>query len=107
MQDRQPNWKNYSERKVPTNTGNTKEWNTKTRKENIERRLQQLENRAKTDPNIIWKARKKGRRKNELDYNLITEDDRVLTNPEETKTHVEEYFKDLYQARSSITEFEN
>ena len=76
-------------------------------KENIERRLQQVENRAKTDPNIIWKAREKGRRKNELDYNLITKVDRVLTNHEETKTHVEEYFKDLYQARSSTPEFEN
>ena len=53
--------------------------------EKIERRLQQLENRAKTDPNIIWKARKNARRKIEMDYNLITEDDRMLTDPEETK----------------------
>ena len=43
----------------------------------------------------------------ELDYNIITEDDRVLTCPEETKNHVVEYFKDLYQARPGTPEYEH
>ena len=47
------------------------------------------------------------RRKTELDYNIITEDDRVLTCPEETKNHVAEYFKDLYQARPGTPEYDH
>ena len=76
-------------------------------RENIEKRLKTLQNRAKKDPNIIWQARKKKRRKTELDYNIITEDDRVLTCPEETKNHVAEYFKDLYQARPGTPEYDH
>ena len=70
-------------------------------RENIEKRLKTLQNRAKKDPNIIWQARKKMRRKTELDYNILTKDHRILTCPEEIKImwHVAEYFKDLYQAR--------
>ena len=67
--------------------------------------LKTLQNRAKKNPNIIWQARKKVRRKTELDYNIITEDDRVITCPEEN--HVAEYFKDLYQARSGTPEYDH
>ena len=76
-------------------------------RENIEKRLKTLQNRAKKDPNIIWQARKKMRRKTELDYNIITEDDRVLTCSESTKNHVAEYFKDLYQARPGTPEYDH
>ena len=76
-------------------------------RENIEKRLKTLQNRAKKDPNIILQARKKVRRKTELDYNIITKDDRVLTCPEETKNHVAEYFKDLYQARIGTPEYDH
>ena len=47
------------------------------------------------------------RRATEVDYNIIYEDDRVLTCPEETKNHVEEYFKNLYQARPGTPEYAN
>ena len=76
-------------------------------REKVEKRLKILQNRAKKNPNIIWQARKKVRRKTELDYNIITEDDRVLTCPEETKNHVAEYFKDLYQARPGTPEYDH
>ena len=76
-------------------------------REIIEKRLKMLQNRAKKDPNIIWQARKKVRRATEVDYNIITEDDRVLTCPEETRNHVEEYFKNLYQARPGTPEYAN
>ena len=75
-------------------------------KEATEKRLANLQRRARKDPNTIWQARKKVKRKNDLDYNTITEDDRVITNPEETKTHIEVYFRDLYQARPGTPEYE-
>ena len=75
-------------------------------REKIEKKmLKTLQNRAKKNPNIIWQARKKVRRKTELDYNIITEDDRVITCPEEN--HVAEYFKDLYQARSGTPKYDH
>ena len=75
-------------------------------KEATEKRLADLQRRARKDPNTIWQARKKVKRKNDLDYNIITEDDRVITDPEETKTHIEVYFRDLYQARPGTPEYE-
>ena len=75
-------------------------------KEATEKRLADLQRRARKYPNTIWQARKKVKRKNNLDYNIITEDDRVITDPEETKTHIEVYFRDLYQARPGTPEYE-
>ena len=40
-----------------------------------------------------------------MEYN-ITEDGREITDPQETKEHIANYFEDLYQARPGTSEYE-
>ena len=47
--------------------------------------------KAKIQPNTIWEIRKKAKPKNELEYNTITEDDRTITDPQESKDHIANY----------------
>ena len=68
-------------------------------KKTIEKRLEEIAKKAKIQPNTIWEIRKKAKPKNELEYNTITEDDRTITDPQETKDHIANYFEELYQAR--------
>ena len=65
----------------------------------IEKRLEDIAKKTKLQPNTIWEIGKKANQKNELEYNTITEDDRIITDPQETKDHIANYFEELYQAR--------
>ena len=65
----------------------------------IGKRLQDIAKKAKLQPNAIWEIRKKAKPKYELEYNTITEDGRIITDPQETKDHIANYFEELYQAR--------
>ena len=60
---------------------------------------------AKINPNIIWKARKRTKGCNSIDYNTITEEGKNLTDPEETKQYIAGYFENLYQAREGTEEY--
>ena len=76
-------------------------------KKAIEKKLEEIANKAKIQPNIIWQIRKKAKPNNELSYNTITEDNRILTDPQETKDHIATYFEELYQARPGTAEYTN
>ena len=72
----------------------------------IEIRLTKMAEKAKIDPNIIWNARKRAQGSKELEYNTITEAGEIIMNAEETKSHIANYFEDLYQAREGKPEFQ-
>ena len=71
----------------------------------IEARLQELSKKAKINPNIIWETRKRAKGCNDLDYNTVDEYGKRITNPQETKAHIADYFEDLYQAREGTEEY--
>ena len=72
----------------------------------INNKLQNLVKRAKINPNIIWETRKRAKGCNGLEYNTIKEDGRRITDPQETKDHIADYFEDLYQAREGTEEYD-
>ena len=72
----------------------------------IEIRLTKMAEKAKNDPNIIWNARRRAQGSKELEYNTITEAGEIIMNAEETKSHIANYFEDLYQARKGKPEFQ-
>ena len=72
----------------------------------IEIRLTKMAEKAKIDPNIIWNARRRAQGSKELEYNTITEAGEIIMNTEETKSHIANYFEDLYQAREGKPEFQ-
>ena len=71
----------------------------------INNKLQNLAKRAKINSNIIWETRKRAKGCNGLDYNTINEEGRRITDPQETKDHIADYFEDLYQAREGTEEY--
>ena len=71
----------------------------------IEARLQELSKKAKINPNIIWETRKRAKGCNGLDHNTVDEYGKRITNPQETKAHIADYFEDLYQAREGTEEY--
>ena len=72
-----------------------------------ERKLEEIARKAKIQPNTIWQIRKKAKPNNELSYNTITKDNRILTDPQETKDHIATYFEELDQARPGTAEYTN
>ena len=71
----------------------------------IENRLEKLYEKAKINPNTIWTARKRANGCQDLDYNTYTEEGKLITNPEETKDHIANYFEELYQAREGTEKY--
>ena len=63
---------------------------------------------VKWNLNEFWKQSKRilNKGQNEL-YDTITEDGTKLENPEEAKSHIRKYFRDLYQARPGKPEYEH
>ena len=72
----------------------------------MEEKIKRLVSEAKINPNIIWQTRRKIKTDTDLDYNTITEEGRVLTEPEEMREYIAEYFENLYQARPSTPTYE-
>ena len=62
---------------------------------------------SKMNLDEFWKRSKRilNKGQNEV-YDTITEDGTKLENPEEAKSHIREYFRDLYQARPGKPEYE-
>ena len=81
----------------------------KNTEENIKRetkeKLRKILN-SKEPRNEIWKARKMMTKKEHNEYNYITEDNKEITNEEETKTHIAAYYEELYQAREGKPEYQ-
>ena len=61
---------------------------------------------AKINPNIIWQTRRKIKTDTDLEYNTITEERRVLMEPEEMREYIAQYFENPYQARPSTPAYE-
>ena len=72
-----------------------------------EKRINYLIEKTKIEPNTIWQARKRAKNSNELEYDTITEDGTQLTNPDQTKAYIADYFENLYQARPGTKEYED
>ena len=55
----------------------------------------------------FWKIRKKiMKSNNQYEYDLITEDNKEIIEPEEAKEYIAGYFEDLYQAREGENKYE-
>ncbi len=76
-------------------------------KKRTEERMNKISQEAKKNRNIIWQIRKKTKSNNELEYNTITEDGQTITDPEETKKHIQEWYEELYQARPGTPEYQD
>ena len=77
-----------------------------TEREQIERRIKKLTEKAKIDPNTIWKTRKRTNRPNEIEYNTITEEGETITDPRKAKEYIANYFENLYQARPGTEDYQ-
>ncbi len=75
-------------------------------REKTEQRIENLIQMTKINPNQIWQARRRAKRSSELDYNIITEDDKTITDPDEEKEYIANFFEQLYQARPSTPDYE-
>ena len=53
------------------------------------------------DKNAIWKVRRKLLGKKRIDFDTVDEDGNSITDPEQAKDHIANYFEDLYQAREA------
>ena len=71
----------------------------------IEDRLENLQKRAKINPNTIWEARRRAKGCNGLEYTTYTEEGEQIHDPVKTKEHIANYFEDLYQAREGKEEY--
>ena len=67
-------------------------------KERLQKTIDMITN-AENPRNIIWEMRKKINRRHKEEYDIITENDRIITDPEEARQHVAEYYEQLYTAR--------
>ena len=87
--------KQYIESRIKTRKAIEKEIQTRTKNT-----LEKLIEAGGVNSNNFWQIRKKllGKGGKE-DYDTITEDDITITDPENTKKHIADYFEDLYQAR--------
>ena len=56
------------------------------------------------DKNEIWKVRKRLLGRSNDDFDTITEEEQLLTNSEETKEYIAQYYENLYQAREESEE---
>ena len=76
-------------------------------KQTTEKRLNTLIKEGGTKSNMFWKTRKKLLNSNKRDqYDTITEDDTPMSNPQDAKEHIANYFETLYQARQGEKSYE-
>ena len=59
---------------------------------------------SRNPKNTIWEMRKKLLKRNGEEYNLVSEDDRIIEDPEEAKSYIADYYEELYQAREGKPE---
>ena len=72
----------------------------------IEDGLENLQKKAKINPNTIWEARRRAKGCNGLEYTTYTEEGEQIHDPAKTKAHKANNFEDLYQAREGKEEYE-
>ena len=71
----------------------------KAEQETINTTMEKIIQEGGVKGNRFWKIRKNiMRTNNQYEYDLITENDREVQEPEETKEYIAEYYENLYQA---------
>ena len=83
----------------------TQKSNRKRRGKYNKQRFTRRGKKAMINPNTIWETRKRATGCNGLEYDTINEEGRRITDPQETKHHIADYFEDLYQAREGTEEY--
>ena len=76
-------------------------------KQTVQTRIKKIIQEGGIKSNSFWKIRKKIMKngKSEDDYDVITEDDTVITDPEEAKEYIAQYYENLYQAREGTEKY--
>ena len=79
----------------------------KLEKEKIQARINTIIKEGGIRSQSFWKIRKKilNKAKPKEDYDTITEEDTLLTDPEETKEYIANFYENLYQAREGCEEY--
>ena len=106
MQKRNQQGKKRNKEIYKTSRGTLRKTIEEHEKTQAEQRLQDILKEAKINPNVIWKTRKKSECNNELEYNIITETGKTLTEAEITKEYIADQYEALYQARPGTSEYE-
>ena len=73
----------------------------------VEDRINKLVKVGGIKSDLFWKIRKRilKKSKSDEDYDTITEEGRLLTDPEETKEYISNFYENLYQAREGAAEY--
>ena len=72
----------------------------KAQQETINTTMEKIIQEGEVKGNRFWKIKKNiMRTNNQYEYDLITENDREVQEPDETKEYIAEYYENLYQAR--------
>ena len=74
----------------------------------VEDRINKLIKEGGIKSNLFWKIRKQilNKSKPSEEYDTITEEGTTLTDPEESKEHIANFYENLYQAREGSKEYE-
>ena len=86
-----------------------KQIRTETEKEQKDQTKKDLESLVATGGSKsqnFWARRKVILRNNTEEYDLVTEDDFVITDPEKAKNEIANYFENLYKPREGVKEYE-
>ena len=74
--------------------------------ENARDTLQSINREGGTKSDKFWKMRRKYLGANKTEYDTIKEDGTVITDPNEAKEHIAQYYENLYQAREGKPEYQ-
>ena len=99
-------WKTQSRDKKRIHKKPKKADNLNRRGWNKNDKLENLQKKAKINPNTIWEARRRAKGCKGLEYTTYTEEGEQIQDPAKTKEHIANYFEDLYQAREGKEEYE-
>ena len=80
----------------------------KAEQETINTTMEKIIQEGGVKGNRFWKIRKNiMRTNNQYEHDLITENDREVQEPDETKEYIAEYYENLYQAREGKINIKN
>ena len=73
----------------------------------VESRINKLINEGGIKSGLFWKIRKRilNKSKPDEDYDTITEEGKTITEPEETKEYIANFYENLYKAREGTEEY--
>ena len=77
-------------------------------KKRVEERIKKIIDEGGVKSDLFWKIRKRITNKTQAEdeYDTVTEEDELLTDPEKAKKHIADFYENLYQAREGTKEYE-